>query len=110
MSWSISTVLQHEPTPMGLQKDLDALNAIPAPGGNDQAPLERDGQISAAKAAVFHMLADSMDWEKHTRVFDNAEELSVSMSGHANKGHKKDEAWADEYISVSLYVKKYRTV
>lgn len=111
MSWSISTVLQHEPTPIGLQKDLDALRALPAPGGNDQAPQERDEQISAAKRAVFSILTDNGGkWDNKGRAFDNAEEISVSMSGHANKNHQKDDSWADEFISVSLYVKKYRAI
>jgi hypothetical protein len=100
MSWSISTTLNHERTGIGLQRSLDALNALVA-SGNDQAPKERDEQVATATGAVFKMLADGGP-------FDNAEEISVSLSGHANEGHKKDPAVAYEYIQISLYVKKYR--
>lgn len=100
MSWSVGTTINHERTGLGLQKSLDSLNALVA-SGNDQAAKERDEQLQAAIGAFFRMLADG-------GALDNAEEITVSFAGHANEGHKKDPAWANEYISISLYVKKYR--
>ncbi len=29
--------------------------------------------------------------------------FSVSLSGHANKDHKKDPAWANDSVSISIY-------
>jgi hypothetical protein len=29
--------------------------------------------------------------------------VSVSLSGHANREHKKDPAWANDMVSVSVY-------
>jgi len=101
MSWSLQVNLVHEHTGIGLQKVLDELNAA-IPSGNEQCVKERDDQVRAATDAVFRMIVDG-------GALDNAEEISVSMAGHANEGHKKDASWADEYIQISLYVKKYRT-
>jgi hypothetical protein len=108
MSWTLQVELNHERTSLGLQKDLDALNAA-APSGNDHAIRERDEQVRAAKDAVFRILAaDDGSWEGGTGPFDNAEVIKVTIAGHANKDHKKDASWADEYISIHLYVNKYR--
>src|SRR5258706_10338668 len=100
MSWSVSTVIKHKHTDIGLQESLDVLNALVV-SGNDQAAKERDEQLQAATEAFFRILANG-------GTLDNAEEISVSFSGHANVDHKKVPEWADEYISISCYVKKYR--
>lgn len=101
MSWSISKTLNHEQTDVGLQKDLDVLNEVDrANVGNQQCEKERDEQINAAIRATFQMLVDAG--------FDNAKEISVSMSGHANKNHGKDDSWSNEFISINVFVKTYK--
>ncbi len=102
MSWSIPSItLSHKRTDIGLQKDLDALNALVA-SGNDDCPKERDEQVALATDAVFHMLAND-------HVFDNAEEVTVSLSGHASADHQQgDPAYSNEFLSIHISVKKYR--
>lgn len=102
MSWSLSTILQHEHTAAGINKDFDTLNALPTENiGNQQAPAERDNQVKCAIGAVVEILTNS-------NTFKNAEELSVSLSGHANIDNQSD-GGANDYIQVSMFVKKYRT-
>ncbi len=101
MSWSISTILNHEHNAAGFGKDFDALNALSTENiGNQQAPVERDNQVKSAIGAVIEILTNS-------NTFKNAEELSVSMSGHANPDNQSD-GGANDYIQVSMFVKKYR--
>jgi len=40
--------------------------------------------------------------------FTNAAEISVSMAGHANEEHKKDASWSNEFINISVSIKRYR--
>ncbi len=98
MSWSTSITFNHENTGIGLQKDLDAINTL-VPSGQDYAKVERDEQCEAAKRAAFQIISEGG--------FGNAEEITVSLSGHANEGHE-DTKGANESINVSVFVKKYR--
>ncbi len=100
MSWAMQVTLNHEKTDVGLQRDLDTLNAA-VPSGNEQCVEERDTQVRSAVAAVFEMLADS-------RVFEKAEEITVYFAGHANKDHGPDSSYANEFIQINIAVKKYR--
>lgn len=102
MSWSISTTLKHEHTDRGIQKDLDALNELRSTVvGNEQAIKERDVQIGATIDAVLRCLSDGS-------TFDNAGEVSVSMSGHANPGNFAPEGMSKDYISISVYARSYK--
>jgi hypothetical protein len=97
MSWSTSTVLKNEAP----QKNLDVLSAIDRTNiGNQHCTKERDEQIDAVIRAVFQLLMEAG--------FGNAEEISVSMSGHANKDHNKDDSWSNEFVNINVAVKSYR--
>ena len=95
MSWSISAYLKPEKGQYLKIEDIKAL----VPVGNEQCPEERDEQVMAAKHAVYNIVNNAG--------FENAEEITVTMSGHANKDHKKDPAWANEFISISISIKSY---
>lgn len=102
MSWSMSTVLKHEHTDVGLQKNLDALNAIDRTNvGNQHCVKERDEQIDTAIHAVHQIIVEGG--------FSNAAEITVSMSGHANPNHETANGWSNESINISVYVKSYKT-
>jgi hypothetical protein len=103
MSWSLSTVLIREKTGGGIQKDLRALQSLPLENvGNQQAVDERNAQIEMAIAAAVSVLSNEP--------FGDAEEVSVSMSGHANPGNQKGSEFSNDYLQVSISVKKYRAL
>jgi hypothetical protein len=94
MSWSASTSFKWVKN--GLVPD--ELSAMVA-SGQDYAKKERDEQLEAAKGAALRCLVEGG--------FDNAEEVAVNLSGHANEGHNEIKG-AAESINISVYVKKYR--
>ena len=102
MSWSISTTLkEHEKTDAKLQQEWEALRAL-VPSGNDHCPAERDEQVLAVEKALFDLLSDH-------GIFDHSQELVITVDGHANKEFKEDPEWANDFISINIAVKKYRT-
>jgi len=102
MSWTISETVKHESTGIGLQKALDQLNAVDRTNvGNQQCEKERDEQIDAAIKAAFQLIVEGG--------FANAEEISMSLAGHANKDHEKEQEWANDYISIQVHIKRYRS-
>ena len=102
MSWTISKTLKNENTGIGLQKSLDELNDVDKTNiGNQQCETERDEQIDAAIKAAFQLIIEGG--------FSNADEISVSLAGHANKDHEKEQEWANDYISIQVHVKRYRS-
>lgn len=103
MSWSISTTLFHEHTEEGIKRDREVLDSVLLSDMNQQAEVERDAQVQMAKDAVIGILSNSS-------TFDNAEEISVSMSGHANVGNLTSKEYANDYVQISLSVRKYRQV
>lgn len=102
MSWSISKTLKHEHSGVGLQKTLDELNAIDRTNiGNSQCIKERDEQVEAAIRTAFGLLADGC--------FVNAEEVSITLSGHANPEHQSSiSGMSNEMISLTIAIKHYR--
>lgn len=101
MSWSVSTTLKIEHNPLGWQKTLDDLNLIRA-SANEDAAAERDEQLKALTGAAFKVIVEEP-------ALKNAEEITLSMSGHANKDHAAAVGGgADEYMQFSIYVKKYK--
>lgn len=102
MSWSINTVLKNEDSPEGLQKAIVQLESISRENvGNQHCEVERDEQIDAAIAATTNLLFDA-------GILNVADEISVVMSGHANKNHQKDDSWSNEFISINVSVNRYR--
>lgn len=97
MSWSISKTFEKDEYPdlAGLISDEEYDKS-----GNTQAPGERNRQINSALQALEAIL----DYG----AFDNAKELVVSMSGHANEGHQKSEGYANDFISINLSIKSYK--
>lgn len=84
MSWSYSTTMD-----AGADFNLDAIKeAVTAqnPDGLDQ--------INVAMTAVHLLMQDAS--------LGDATEFYVSMSGHANPGHKPREGWANDAITVSV--------
>lgn len=101
MSWSISTVLAGENADVLSANAIDELSGIDRTNiGNADCAKERDEQIEAAIRAVSQLLVEGG--------FNNAEEISVSMSGHANPEHSTRSGWSNESITVTLAVKSYR--
>lgn len=100
MSWSISTEVKRE-SPDIAQKFLDTFNTVDRSHiGNEHCKEERDEQIHSAVKAVIQLLVEAG--------FDNADVISVSMSGHANKDHKKDSSWSNEFINLNVAIKSYK--
>lgn len=99
MSWSVSTTFPIEPGEAGKESALDAINAL-QPTGQDYAHGEKAEQCAAAKRAAFAILVEGG--------FENAEEIGVSLSGHANEGHASSGGMANDSITVNVYIKKYR--
>lgn len=91
MSWSGSATVT---LPVGF-----AIDDIACTGQTD-VPEEMARQVAAAKEAARQMLA--------SHVYDNAEEVSVVLSGHANPNHLAATNWANDTISVSVTITKYR--
>lgn len=84
MSWSYSTTIES-----GADFDLDAIKKVVAeqnPDGLDQVGI-------AVEAAETLMSSPSLG---------DAEEFYISMTGHANPGHKPREGWANDAITVSV--------
>jgi hypothetical protein len=104
MSWSISGELKElksGDTDELLLKAIDTLTAVDRTNiGNSHCEKERDEQIDAAIRAASQLIVEGG--------FGNAEEITVSLSGHANKEHKRDSSWSNEFISVQVYLKGYR--
>lgn len=99
MSWSASTSFKLDVPVSKSGLFPEELNNLVA-SGQDYAAKERDEQLEAAKGAALRLLVEGG--------FDNAEEIGVTLSGHANEDHA-DVKGANESISVNVFVKKYRT-
>lgn len=91
MSWGAST------DGKGIEKGaIFGLTGSPqgAPSGIDQYYYDH---LQAAQDAAYTL----------ARVIGGEDDLvSVSLSGHANINHQPDPAWADEFITVSVYFKR----
>jgi len=99
MSWSInSTEIKHDPE--NIEATREAVFALVA-SGNEQAPDERDDQVTEAKHVIFDMIM-SGGASKTASVF------MVWASGHANKGHVHVEGYSNDHMSVNVSVNKYR--
>lgn len=102
MSWSISTELKNEPDDMFTDNKLQRLKALDRSNiGNQHCEKERDEQIDAAMQAVASLLIAG-------GFIQNADVLSISMSGHANKDHNKDDSWSNEFVNINVSVKGYK--
>ncbi len=102
MSWSISTELKNEKTDMFTDNKLKRLKSIDRSNiGNQHCVQERDEQIDAAMQAVASLLIAG-------GFIENSDEISISMSGHANKNHNKDDSWSNEFVNINIGVKSYR--
>lgn len=102
MSWSLSTTIKAAEVPVsktGMVPE-ELVNIDRSNIGNNQALKERDEQIDAAIDAALRILVQGG--------FDNAEEIAITMSGHANPEHKPVEGWSNETINVSVTIRKYR--
>jgi len=84
MSWSTST-------PEPVARDLIA--DIPVPHLSDVVEAEQTEQFAAAMSAVA-MLLDA--------VGRPADDVYVSLSGHANPAHGPRDGWADECIRITI--------
>lgn len=86
MSWTAST-----PTPIDKQ-DTNEITGTPqtSPEGCGLAYLE---QFEAAKEAVSILVS---------AIGRDNDQVTVSMSGHANPDHAPHEAFADETISITV--------
>ena len=100
MSYSFST------SPINVGKDSIrecvgyAFNKFSAAGQAENGTLG-EAQIAVnyiSKAAVVMVEA----------LGDNAEIVSISVSGHANPGNLPKEGWSNEFCSLTVSVKKYR--
>jgi hypothetical protein len=102
MSWSVSTTVEKfEKTDVGLQIALEAIaDAGRSVQANMEVKEETSQQVDAAVRAAHAMIVEGG--------FDNAETISISLSGHANPEHKMRPEWANDYISVQIYISKYR--
>ncbi len=102
MSWSINTTLKNDPHDVFIDNRLQQLLVIDRSNvGNSHCVPERDQQIIAAMDAVVRVIIDG-------GFIDNADEISVSLSGHANKDHAEDSSWSNEFVSITINTKKYR--
>jgi len=102
MSWSISTDLKNEPNDMFTDNKLQRLREIDRTNiGNQDSPTERDHQIDAAINAAALLIVQG-------GFVENAAEIAVSLSGHANPEHKAAAGYARDTITVSISVKSYR--
>lgn len=100
MSWSIGATLYKDDVDNANTIAFQKLHAIDRSQiGNQQCTKERDEQIDTAIAAVAKLLSEGG--------FSNAAEVSVSISGHANKEHQKEQEWANDYISIQLHINRY---
>lgn len=103
MSWSLSTTVkpdgENKNHAVVLQLQQAAANRESV--GNQHCPQERDQQIDAAVQAVLDLLIGG-------HFITNAEEISISMSGHANKDHYKDDSWSNEFVNITVAIKTYR--
>jgi hypothetical protein len=101
MSWSLSGKLIRPEGFADVSQNMHDLLAFDrSNAGNTQCIKERDEQIDTAQKLASVFLA--------TEAFANAEEISVSMSGHANPEHKKSTEYANENINISVSVYKYK--
>jgi len=98
MSWSLNTALKH---PNAGTEVLDQLQEIDRSNiGNAHSIKERDEQIDAAFDVVSQLVAGP--------AFVNADEISISLSGHANPEHKHADGWPNDSVSISVTIKSYR--
>lgn len=91
MSWSGSAKL--DPTSTFAVDDIKCT-------GQTDVPTEMAREVSEAKAAAVAML------QSHT--FDNAEEVLVQLSGHANPKHAARDGSSGDSITVSIAITKYK--
>lgn len=75
--------------------DKDQIGSIEAPAANvvPEAQASQDEQFAAALSAAQDLA---------TTVGRPHDQVSVSLSGHANTDHAPQSAWADEFIQVSI--------
>jgi hypothetical protein len=105
IGWSITGVLSSKEGFADVGRNLENLLLMyRLPGENEDCPVERDEQINTAAKITSVLMA--------TEVFQNAEEISIGILGHAHPGHQKapDGAADDvsEHISISVKIFKYR--
>ena len=101
MSFSLSGRIKSPEGFADVQKNLEDLLAFDrSNAGNTQCVAERDELIDTAQKLASVLMA--------TEAFANAEEVSVVMSGHANPEHKKSSEYANESISLSVSIFKYK--
>jgi hypothetical protein len=101
MSWSIGATLNNDGAELLAQNALNALNEMDRTNiGNQDCVEERDQQIDAGIRAISQLLDEA--------IFEHAEEISIFMTGHANKDHKKASGWSNDSISISITVQSYK--
>lgn len=96
MSWGISTSAQGAVAADGvadaIEKAVDAYKATLASADTEPDPAALE-QIDKAKAAALELVASGI---VGTGTF------YVSLSGHANPGHKPVKGWANDCVSVNV--------
>jgi hypothetical protein len=101
MSWSIEKTITNEEGFADVGKNLEELETIERPSPSaDLVNGEQDDQIDTAIKIGSILLA--------TEVFQNAAEVKVSLSGHANPEHKEKSGWSNESVGIRIDVKRYR--
>lgn len=98
MSWSLSTEIDNT-NKESLQMGLDKLATVDR-GNIGNAIPERDTQIDECVILVQELVCSP--------IFENAETIGVVLSGHANPEHKAQSGWANDGVTVQVFVKKYR--
>lgn len=94
MSWSGSVDI-----PKGTTDTAALIDGITI-AGNDQALPERDAQVQIAKEAAKHLIGAVCP----TGTPEDTPEIGfrVSMSGHANPGHKPTNGYANDCVNLSI--------
>lgn len=102
MSWSLSALLSNPEGFSDVGKNLEQLQAIDRTNaGNNQCIEERDQQIDTVQKVASVLLAHE--------IFQNAEKLTVVMSGHANKDHKQSvDGFANESVNIGVSIHTYK--
>lgn len=100
MSWSFSGKLTNPEGFTDVESNLKLLQGIDhSTAGNNDAIIERDEQIETANKVASILLA--------TEIFEHAEELTISMNGHAIPGHTKSEKGTYESLGINISVSKF---
>ena len=93
----------HTP-PLTQQEDplvcvLDAFEKLAADGQRQTGTYDEASDHVSAVAHAVPVVVQSLG--------PNVDTYIISVTGHANKGHKQQEGWSDEWVTIGITVKSY---